>query len=110
MTQWRRGLAAIALFLAGGCALIGGTTLAALQAIRLLLGVVGWALWVFLSGIRFPDAPKPEPIPFPVFDFLTPGLLLVLGVLILLLGWVALIKATTLAWPDRFDRSRQRTS
>jgi hypothetical protein len=105
MTEWRRGTAAAALFGFGGCALVGGTTLAAFQAIQLVMGVTGWAWWVVLSGVRFPGGSKPKHVPFPTFDFLTPGLLLVVGVLVLLLGWVALIKAATLAWPDRRDRS-----
>ncbi|WP_458041814.1 MULTISPECIES: hypothetical protein [Bacteria] len=107
MTRWRRGPAAAALFVSGGLALIGGTTVAVLQAIQLLFGVGGWALWIVVSNLRFFNAPKPEPTPFPSVDFLTPGLLFVVGVFFVLMGWVALIRASTLVWPDRFDRSGQ---
>ncbi len=80
-------------------------TLAVIQAIHMLIGVCGWALWILFSNLRFFNAPKPRPTPFPNVDFLTPGILFVVGVFFVLVGWVAVITASTLAWPDRRNRS-----
>ncbi|WP_396642694.1 hypothetical protein [Microbacterium sp.] len=108
MTRWQRGSAVAGLFIVGGAALVAGMTIAVLHALEILRGVTLWAWWAFQSGFRLPGAASdPTPIPLPVFDFLSPGLGLVGGVLVLLLAWVTIIAATTLAWPGRRDRTRK---
>jgi hypothetical protein len=99
MDGWQRVLAATGLLLVGGFALVGGTALAVIKALEVLT-VFLLSLWA--AGPSLFDL---EPRPVPAFDFFWPALALLTGVLILLLGWVTIIRGATLAWPRRFDRS-----
>lgn len=104
MASVQRGSAVAGLFVAGGGALVGGMTAAVLNAFQLLGGIAWWVWWAISARISFFGS-TPDPAPMPVFDFLRPGILFVGGVLVLLLGWVLIIRAATLAWPDRRDRT-----
>lgn len=65
--------------------------------------LVLFALW---SWVPFFSAAS-DGRPIPQYDFLSPSLALIGGLLLLLLGWVCIIQGVGLAWPDRVMASRQ---
>lgn len=103
MTQSRTTLRATMLFAVGSCALVGGTALAVVMATELLRMGVG-TLWALLSWVPFLSEPNRHPVP--EYDLFLPSLTMLVGLFVVLVGWVVVIRAAALAWPSRFDRSR----
>jgi len=99
MTGLRRGLAAGALVVVGGCALVGGMTIAVLSVLALIRAAA--PTLVSLTPVRV----LTPPVPASAADYAWPSVALIAGVTLLLAAWVALIAAATRAWPDRRNRS-----
>lgn len=104
MHDTRGRLLAAVLLVAGLCALVGGTTVAVMKTLAILsmVGQALVALWSWVPVLTF----TPSRDPVPQFDFFAPTLLLLGGILVLLLGWVAIIRGVGALWPARLDRSR----
>lgn len=102
MKRWSGGLATAALFGGGGVAVIVGVTIAVVSALQVLRGIGMWGWWGLWSAALSQES---APMTAPSVDFFGPGIMFALGVLVLLVGWVAVLRAATRAWPDRRDRS-----
>ncbi|MFJ4160259.1 hypothetical protein [Microbacterium testaceum] len=70
-----------------------------------LVGMGVEVFWAWLSYVPFFAEVDPRPIP--AYDFFWPSLALVGGLAAILAGWVVIIRAVSLAWPARSDRSRR---
>lgn len=107
MTGWQRGSVTALLFLAGVCALVSGTVGAVVAGSEML----GMALQILLALLTYvPLLSAPNPRPVPEFDFFWPSIAVAGGVLTSSLGWVLIIRGTTLAWPRRFRKSGEQDS
>ena len=104
MSAWLRGLTAAGLILIGAVITAGGTWVIVAKALELLTVVMSF-LWA-----HGPTLFELDPRPVPQADLFWPALALIGGVLAFLVGWVAIVRGLSIAWPARFDRSQRDAS
>ncbi|WP_406249908.1 hypothetical protein ACI7YT_07475 [Microbacterium sp. M] len=103
MSGSRRALRATLVLALGATALTGGAVLTVFMAVAILrMGAHAlfalWS-WVPMFGIAGAGHPVPQ------YDFFSPSLAMLGGILLFSIGWVVIIRGATAAWPDRFNHA-----
>ena len=103
MSASRRALRATLVLALGATALTGGVSLTVFMAVAILRkgahALFALWSWVPMFGIAGADHPVPQ------YDFFSPSLAMLGGILLFSIGWIVIIRGAAAAWPDRFNHA-----